>query len=413
MKKTTLYSPVANPNNKDITRRLKISSLSIIKEMMYKAHVEERKGKNIVSLGVGIPYYKMPQAMRIALSKTLFEKEDIDKYTFFPGLPKLRKLIAKESSRQLNMPVSENQILVTAGSMAALLYSILTLIQKGDEVMLLSPYFCSYEQQINLAEGKIVEVPLIEPKNKNESYHLNLELIEKSITKKTKAIIINSPNNPTGSIFSKVELLKLAEIIHKKNIYLITDEVYDFLIFDEQKYFNIASVKKLWPKVIRCCSFSKRFGMTGWRIGYLQTNEELLMHIFKIHDNTIVCAPHISQEAAFLGLAMGSNLKEMKHHLLTLQSNRDLICKRLDRLPDLFSYIKPRGAYYIFPRYHLPLASSEFAHKLLYEAGVIVVPGTGFGASAENHLRLSFGTTAKEINTAFDRIENWWIKYNL
>lgn len=397
-------------NKSGVSNRAGTASLSIIKGMMMLAEEEQKKGKNIISLGVGIPYYKMPQTMRDEVIKELQENPNIDKYTSFAGISKLRKLIAQMSSNKLGIPTEEENILITPGSMAALLYSMMGILDEGDEVIVPSPYFVSYAHQISMAGGRVVEVPLIEPKNNNDTYRLDLQKIKNSITKKTKAIVINSPHNPTGVVYQKEDLKKLAKILKGKKIFIITDEVYDYLVYDNNKYFNIASIKYLWPNVIRCCSFSKRFGMTGWRIGYIHTNKELISHLLKIHDNTIVCAPHIAQMAVYFGLTL--NPQEIEENVKSLKKNRDLICQRLSKLPNLFSYNLPQGAYYIFPKYSLNIPSKEFALRLLYEAGVVTVPGIGFGQVGERHLRLSYGSRPEDINQAFDRIEKWWHAHN-
>ncbi len=390
----------------ELSQRIRGTSVSVIKEMMYLGAEETKKGKKIVSLGVGLPFYPAPQKIHTYIKKVLDTKPDIDKYTLLTGLPKLRQIFADKATKELNFPVSSDEILVTPGSMAALLYSLLTLIDKGDEIIIPSPYFSSYGEQVALAEGKVVPVALIE--DRITGFRLDLSKIKKAINRKTKAIIINSPQNPTGAVFSKDDLIALSELIKGKDIYVITDEVYDFLLYDHLKYFNISTIKHLWPKVIRCCSLSKKYGMMGWRIGFLQTNKDLLMHILKVHDATIVCAPHISQEAAIFALTMPQDI--VKHHIKWLELNRDLICKRLDKLPDLFSYVKPRGAYYVFPKYKLPIKSINMAKRLLYEAEVVTVPGIGFGPEGEYHLRLSFGSPQEEIIEAMDRIEKWWSK---
>src|SRR3989344_195228 len=394
-------------NTKDLPQlsdRIRLTNVSVIKEMMYLGAQERKRGKDIVSLGVGLPFYPAPKEIHDHIKKVLDTKTDIDKYTLLTGLPELRDIFAQKASKELDFPVTSDEVLITAGSMAGLLYSMLTLINKGDEVIIPSPYFSSYGEQVALAQGKVVPVAMIE--DKKTGFRLDLPKIQQAINKKTKAIIINSPQNPTGAVFSKEDLTGLASIINGKNIYIITDEVYDFLVYDNISYFNIATIKSLWPKVIRCCSLSKKYGMMGWRLGFLQTNKDLLMHILKVHDACIVCAPHISQEAGIKALTMPQDI--VKHHVEWLEENRNIICNRLDRLSDLFSYVKPRGAYYVFPKYSLPLNSIDMAKKLLYEAGVVTVPGIGFGPEGEHHLRLSFGSPKEEINAAFDRIENWW-----
>lgn len=390
----------------ELAKRLHNTGVSVIKEMMYLGAQEKEKGRDIVSLGVGIPYYPAPKHIHDYAIRMLNEKPDIDKYTLLTGLPELRRIIADRSSQILGFKVAADEILITPGSMSALLYSFLALINPGDEVILPSPYFSSNGEQVAIASGKVIQVAMIE--DKKYGYRLDVGKIKTALSKKTKAIVLNNPQNPTGAVFLKEDLLELARILKEKDIYVITDEVYDYLVYDEAEYFNIATIKDLWPKVIRCCSLSKKYGMMGWRIGYLHTNKDLLMHILKIHDANIVCAPHISQEAAIAALTGPQNVAE--EHRKLLAKNREIICRRLDELPDFFSYIKPRGTYYVFPRYKLPLSSIDMAKKLLFEAKVVTVPGIGFGTVGEYHLRLSFGAPGKDINEAFDRIGAWWKK---
>lgn len=387
----------------EISERVRNTSVSVIKEMMYLGAQEAQKGKSVVSLGVGIPFYPASENIHEYSKQQIDQNPDIDKYTLLIGLPKLRQVISDQSTQKLGFVVSQDEILITPGSMSALLYSILALVNPGEEVILPSPYFSSNAEQVSLSQGKVVAVPMIE--ERNIGYRLDVERIVKSISKKTKAIILNNPQNPTGAVFLQEDLEKLANALRGKNIYIITDEVYDYLLYDNAHYFNIASIRSLWPHVIRCCSLSKKYGMMGWRLGYLHTHKDLLMHILKIHDATIVCAPHISQVAAIEALTGPQD--SVTDHVTWLSQNRDTMCARLDRLSDLFSYVKPKGAYYIFPTYNLPISSIEMAKQLLYEAGVVTVPGIGFGKEGEGHLRLSFGAEEKVIHEAFDRIEKW------
>lgn len=385
---------------------VKNANVSAIKEMMYLTGKEIEKGRDIVSLSVGIPFYKMPNNIRVHVAKMLSEKPNIDKYTFLTGMPELRRAIVEDMKKSLRIDATIDEILVTPGSMGGLMYTMTALLNNGDEVIMFSPYFSSHAEQIKLSEGVPVAIPLIRPKEKGGHYRIDLEGVKKAISSKTKAILVCNPANPTGAVLLKEDLVALAEIIKDAGIYLINDEVYDFLVYDNHEYFNIATIKELWPRVVRCWSFSKKYGMTGWRLGYLHTNKELIKHILKIHDSTIVCAPHISQEAGLAALQFKH--PELPENKEALRKNRDLICQRLDRLPDLFSYVKPQGAYYILPEYSVDMDSVEFAKKILYEAGVAVVPGVGFGPDAERHVRMSYGGSSEEINEAFDRLEKWW-----
>ena len=406
MKRSVLATTAGYRKVADAAERMKNTSVSVIKEMMYLGAQEKTKGRDIVSLGVGLPFYPAPQFIHEKAIEALRYKKDIDKYTLLTGLPELRQIIAELSEQMLGFTVSEAEILITPGSMAALFDALMALVNPGDEVILPSPYFSSNAEQISLASG--VVVPVAMTADKKSGYRLDVAAIEKAISKKTKAIILNNPQNPTGAVFLKEDLLELANILTGTNVYVITDEVYDFLLYDDAEYFNIATVKELWPRVIRCASLSKKYGLMGWRDGYLHTNKDLLMQILKIHDASIVCAPHISQVAAIAALTGPQGAVE--HHKMWLSENRNEIMKRLDALANLFDYVKPLGTYYVFPEYKLNLSSIEMAKKLLYEAGVVSVPGIGFGPEGEKHLRLSFGSPKEDIDKAFDLIEKWWQK---
>lgn len=390
----------------EVAERLRKSSVSVIKEMMYLGAQEAAKGKDIVSLGVGLPFYPAPKHIHHHVIEKLNTKPDIDKYTLLTGLPELRRIVSELSTKLLGFTVTSDEILITPGSMAALFYSMLALVNPGEEVILPSPYFSSNAEQVAIAEGIAVPVAMIE--DPKVGFRLDTAKIKKAINKKTKAIVLNNPQNPTGAVYLKEDLLELSEILKDTGVYVITDEVYDYLLYDNCEYFNIGTIKELWPRVIRCCSLSKKYGMMGWRIGYLHTNRDLLMNILKVHDANIVCAPHISQEAAIAAITGPQNC--VNDHVKWLSENRDAITSRLDELPQLFSYVRPRGTYYVFPRYNLPISSIDMAKRLLFEAGVVTVPGIGFGPEGENHLRLSFGSSKESIHKAFDRISDWYSK---
>lgn len=371
--------------------------------MMYLGAQEMAKGKDVISLGVGTPYYPASTHAHDHIRYVMAHKEDIDKYTFFTGIPKLREIIAEQSAKKLGLPVSSDEILVTPGSMAALFYTMMTLLDPGSEVIIPSPYFPSYTEQIGMMQGRVVAVPLAE---KHNELHLDMEGIEQAVTRHTKMILLNSPQNPTGAVYAKEDLVEVARIAQKHDLYIVTDEVYDYLLYENTECFNIASIKDLWPKVVRCCSFSKKYALMGWRIGYIHTNKPLLMTMMKVHDAIIVCAPHASQEAAIAALIGPQSIVDEYRKLMI--DNRSLILSRYKRLPDLFTCIPPKGAYYSFPSFSLKQPSIDVAKTLLYETGVITVPGIGFGQGGENHLRISFGAKPEDINRAFDRIEKWW-----
>jgi aminotransferase len=257
-----------------------------------------------------------------------------------------------------------------------------------------------------------VFVPLLE----QGGWKLDTEHLGAAVTPKTKAIILCSPANPTGAVFSENELRSVAQIAIDNNLYVIADEAYDFLTYDSVDYFSLASIPELKNHLIATYSFSKMFCMTGWRVGYLYSSKKIVDQVLKVHDAFAICAPTISQYAALAGLHEtngkdGQGDRAIAEVVDALSQRRDLMCERLDRLPGLFSYQIPRGAYYVFPSI-VPegLSSTDLALRLLYEAKVITIPGNGFGPTGEGHLRFSFGGTDEAISEAMDRIENWAVE---
>ena len=247
-------------------------------------------------------------------------------------------------------------------------------------------------------------VPTIE----ENGFILDIEGIKKAITPRTKVILYCSPSNPTGTVFNEKQLRQLAEIALENNLMVITDEAYEYFVFDDHRHFSIASMPEMRKQVISCFTFTKTYAMTGWRIGYLHADEELIPQITKAHIPFAICAPVVSQYAA-LGALQGSqecvaNFKE--HYLLT----RNLMCERLDQLNSVFEYHKPDGSYLMFPGILLDEGSdsTSFCKKLLREARVSTTPGIAFGPTGQGHLRLSFCVSQEEINKAFDRMEAYF-----
>lgn len=373
------------------------------------------KFPDVISLAQGVPSFDTPECIKRRVERALKDGV-VAKYSLSPGLPELRELIEIHLARENMFYDWQNEIIVTAGAIEGITAAILAITSPGDEIIIPEPTYTSYREVIILAGCKPVFVPL----NEEKGWALELEKYESAITEKTKAIFYCNPNNPTGTIYTKTQLLELARLAEKYNLYLISDEVYKDLVFDsEEKFFSLAEIPELRKRVIRIFSFSKTYAMTGWRIGYIHSDESIMKEILKVHDSLVTCAPVISQYAAMGALEMAGDdvIKFNKKY----RKRRDLICERLDKLKNIFSYIKPISSYYVFPRIinlsvpstgHLPLERGEgigsswrFALKLLEETQVAVVPGIAFGPNGENHIRISFGKTGKDINEAFDRME--------
>jgi len=260
-------------------------------------------------------------------------------YSQSSGLLELRKEIAKKLVRDNHIPANPAQIMVTVGAIEGLAATVMALIDPGDEVILPSPTYSTHIRQVLIASGKPVLVPTIE----SEGFVLDIEGIKEAITPRTKAVLYCSPSNPTGTVFSEKQLRQLAEIALEHDLMVITDEAYEYFVYDGHKHFSIASIPEMMSHTVSCFTFTKTYAMTGWRIGYLHADEALIPQITKAHIPFAICAPVVSQHAALAALQGPQDCVEMfkAHYLATC----DLMCRRLDRLSSIFAYHKPGGSY--------------------------------------------------------------------
>lgn len=391
-----------------ISRRVAQITVSAIKQMPILAS----KVPGCVSLGQGIPSPNTPLFIREAVIRALQNDGAVGKYSLQPGVPRLKELIASDLMRTRNISHidPESEIFVSCGGMEALATGIATIVDKGDEVILNSPSYSSHIEQILFSEG----VPVFVPLEEGSEWTLCIDAIRKAITKKTKALILCSPSNPTGAVFSEAQLREIAALILEHNLFVILDETYDFLVYDDQPYFSLMSIPELKNHIIAACSFSKRYCMTGWRVGYMYAPARIIRQVLKVHDAFAICAPTISQYAAMAALEGtngndGPGDESVRQLMDTMTRRRNVVCERLDRLSGFFTYARPRGGYYVFPRFSAceNIGSMDFALRILNEAKVITVPGNAFGPTGEGHIRMSFGADEAELTEAFDRIDSW------
>ena len=326
-------------------------------------------------------------------------------YSQNEGLPELRNEIVSKLKRDNNIAAQSSEIIVTIGAIEGLMAAVMSVVDPGDEVILPTPTYSTHITQVKLASGNPVLVPLIAEKN----YTLDIAAIEKAVTSKTKAIMYCTPSNPTGTVFSESEQRQLAEIALKYDLTIITDEAYEYFVFDNAKHFSIASIPELRKNVISCFTFTKTYAMTGWRIGYLHASENNISQIKKSHIPFSICAPVVSQYAAIAALKGGQEcISEFKNHYFNA---RNLMCERLDRLDSVFSYVKPEGSYLMFPKIlsKNDNDSLSFCKKMLNDIKVSATPGVAFGSTGEGHIRLSFCVPEDMINEAFDRMDSYFL----
>ncbi|MCP4639524.1 MAG: pyridoxal phosphate-dependent aminotransferase [bacterium] len=321
------------------------------------------------------------------------------------GLPALREEIATKLTRDNHVDANASQILVTVGAVEGLAAAVMTVVDPGDEVILPSPTYATHIRQVLLASGK----PVLVPSDEESGFVLDIDGIERAITAKTRAIMFATPANPTGTVFSEEQLRHVSRLALEHNLTIITDEAYEYFVFDGNQHFSIASIPEMKKHTISCYTFTKTYAMTGWRVGYLHADEALIPEIRKAHIPFSICAPVVSQYAA-LGALQGPQdcIEEFRSKY---EAARDLMCERLDGLSAFLDYQKPGGSYLMFPRVLTEDGKNDsfaFCKRLLREARVSTTPGIAFGPTGEGHLRMSFCVPHDTINAAFDRMERFF-----
>jgi aspartate/methionine/tyrosine aminotransferase len=372
--------------------------ISAIKEMAMRSAAIQ----GAVSLSWGLPSFRTPEPIRRVVAEQLEADPDIGKYALPDGLPALRRAVAGDHLAQTGIEVDpDRNVMITAGNMQGLnaLFHVIT--DPGDEIIVTDPGFASHFQQIRLCGGRPVHWKMDE----SPDWALDVDALPGLVTDRTKAIVLVSPSNPTGKIFSEEELRRVGEIALARDLLILLDDPYCHFTYENRaRYFNLASVAELSGHIAYLFTFSKTYAMSGWRLGYMIVPEALKREVLKVHDATIICTPRISQVAGLAALTgEPTHLRAFEE---ILAQRRQLICDRLDRVPHVFRYHKPEGAYYVFPRIVARHEDSVgFSIGLLETAGVAVTPGRAFGPSGEHHVRMAYCVSEETIETAFDRIE--------
>lgn len=359
--------------------------------------------KDCISLGVGEPDFITP---------TNFSKYGIDsvnqgktQYTSNNGLIELRRAIAKYLKDRYTLEYSaDTDILVTVGASEGIDIALRMLINPGDEVIVPSPSYVSYAPCISLCGG--VPVP-INCKAEN-SFKLTPQELENAISKKTKALILPYPNNPTGAIMERKYLEAIAPIIEKHDLIVISDEIYSELTYGDERHVSIAEIPGMYDRTILLNGFSKAFAMTGWRIGYIATNATFIAAMRKIHQYAIMCAPTASQYVALGALeeSLKNNYKEVSEMVAEYDKRRKYLVNRLNEIG--LTCFEPKGAFYAFPCVaSTGMNGQEFATTLLKAKKVAVVPGNAFGDSGKDFVRISYAYSVESIKKALDKIEEF------
>jgi len=375
--------------NKSAT--LKITSLT-------KKLVKE--GKDVVNFAAGEPDFDTPDFIKKAAIEAI--NQGFTKYTPSAGMPELRTAIAAKLSGQNAIKGARPEnIIVTSGAKYAVFAAILALIEPGQKVIIPAPYWVSYPEMVKLAAGE----PMFLAGDKSNGFKIDPKKLQNAITPDVKVLILNYPNNPTGATYSQQELEEIYKAVKDKNIFVISDEIYEILTYEQQNHVSFASIGNAENFTVTVNGFSKAFSMTGWRMGYLAAAAEIINSVSKIIDHTTSCACSITQKAALAALSDKAWQQDMKQEF---EKRRDFIYEGLLSCPKL-EPVKPQGTFYLFCDISKTgLSSSDFASRLLEEHLVSCIPAESFGQAG--FVRISFSTSLEQIKKGLERIKKFTSK---
>lgn len=383
-----------------VSKLAQLIGASTVVSMRRRADALAAAGVKIIDFGVGEPDFDVPEPIKEAAIKAI--RDNQSHYVDPPGLLELRELIAHNETRQHNRLVDPNQIVVTPGTLGALSLVTRAVLNQGDEVLVIEPRWGPYRSLVTLTGATPVGVPM---RTQAGRFEVDAERLAASVTKRTKAIILNTPWNPTGRVLSLTELTAVAELAKHHDLWIIADEVYSNMVFVGAEHISIASLgDDIAERTVITTSLSKSFAMTGWRLGYCVAPPELATVLGRINHYSTRCASSIAQHAAVT--ALGDSALFVNEMCQEYQRRRDVIAVGLNQIAGVVCPI-PEGTFYAFPQIPEDWGDSkEVANYLLEESGVIVTPGSAYGASSCNHLRLSFATSMAAIEDGLMRLQN-------
>ncbi len=364
-------------------------------EVLVKARALEAQGKHIVHLEIGEPDFDTPMNITDEAVKALHA--GWTHYGPAPGLPELRAAIASYVGKTRRIDVHPDEVVVTPGGKPIIFFPILALVDPGDEVIYPNPGFPIYESMINFVGGKAVPLKISEEKN----FTFDIAELKAKINSKTKLVIINSPANPTGGVFSEQDIVEIAEIVKQYNCYIMSDEIYSRIMYGYEHH-SIASLPGMKERTIILDGFSKTYAMTGWRAGYGVMPKDLAAMVAKLQTNSNSCVNSFVQRACIE--ALNGSQDSVDEMVVEFQKRRDFIVDGLNKIKG-FSCKKPLGAFYVFPNIiKTGMDSRKLADYLLNEGGVAALSGTAFGEFGQGYLRFSYANSIENISLALERI---------
>jgi aspartate/methionine/tyrosine aminotransferase len=367
-------------------------------QILARANALEAQGRSIIHLEIGQPDFKTPQNIIEAAYTAMNEGKT--GYGPTGGIIPLRETIAEHCQNYKNVKTDINEIVVVPGGKPVMFFTMLMLAQPGDEVIFPDPGFPIYESVIRFSGAKPVPMPLLEDKG----FRVDLDRLRQDINEKTKLIIVNNPGNPTGAMFTRDDIYAIAGMVRDTGVYILSDEIYDRIIFGE-KPLSIAALPGMKDRTIILDGFSKTYAMTGWRLGYGVMNRELAEHMTMLMVNSNSCAATMTQWAAIE--ALKGSQEEPAKMAAAFKERRDYLVDALNHI-DGIHCVLPQGAFYVFPNISsFGLSSADFAGRLLEEAGVAAAAGTAFGRYGEGFIRFSSANSLENIKIAVERLEQF------
>jgi aspartate aminotransferase len=381
----------------------RISSISVSSTLKVSADADRlrREGADVVDFGAGEPDFPTPQNIKQAAVDAI--SSNFTKYTNAGGTPELRAAICERHKQDFGTNYTTSECMVTVGGKHAIFNLIQALVDPGDEVIIPAPYWVTYKDVVNYAGGTCVFVDTDEA----NGFEVTADMIERQLTERTKLVIINSPNNPSGSVLDDAEFKRILEVTSRREVYLMTDECYCQFVYEGEP-FSIASVPGAKDKVVVAGSLSKTYAMTGWRIGFALAPQEIIGAMMKLQSHSTSNPTSIAQKAAIE--AMLGPQQSVTEMLAEYRKRRDFVVARLQKIPGV-KITMPKGAFYAYPNISVAFGSGrvksamDFASELLAKSYVAVVPGEAFGTN--EHVRISYATSMTELERGLDRIEKF------
>ncbi len=364
-------------------------------DMLARGKALEAQGRSVIHLGIGEPDFDTPAFIREAAKVAL--DQGFTHYGPAPGLPEFRRTIAESWRARRGIPCEAKHVVVCPGAKPVLFFAMLSLLEPGDEIIIPSPAFPNYGSMAQFAGGKVVSTPLVP----GRGFDLDLDALRARINERTRAIVLNSPHNPTGGMLSDGSLQAVRELVLKHDLTVIADDIYADMI-DEGRFTAFASLPGMFERTVTVDGFSKTYAMTGWRLGFGIMCEPLAKHMATLMNNSNSCTATFVQKA---GDAALKGPQDDVHAMMgEFRARRTLVVEGLNAIPGVTCF-NPPGAFYAFPKVVAPgLDSGQVADRLLDEAGVVTLPGTGFGAEGEGYLRLSYANSQANLREGLARI---------